>query len=69
MKLHAELLSSRVMAEIFRLLHGDREMELHLREIGRHSKLSLGTVQQELRKLSRLALMVRKRQAGSAAVA
>jgi DNA-binding transcriptional regulator GbsR (MarR family) len=64
MKLLAELFSSRVKAEIFRLLFGDRQQELHLREITRQSGLSLGTVQQELRRLLRLDLLVARRLKG-----
>jgi uncharacterized protein len=58
MKLLVELVSSRVKAEIFRLLFGDRQQEIHLREIVRQSKLSLGTVQQELSRLTRLGLVI-----------
>ena len=44
----ATLFSSRVRAEILRLLFIDDEVELHLREIQRRSGLALGTVQQDL---------------------
>jgi len=53
----AELLSSRARAEVFRLLFGLSDAPLHLREIQRRSGLSLGTMQQELRKLKRLGLL------------
>ena len=53
----AEILSSRVRAEIFRLLFGVPRGGLHTREIHRRTQLSLGTVQQELRKLQRLGLI------------
>jgi hypothetical protein len=43
-----DIVSSRVKAEILRLLFGLRESELHLRELTRQSGLSLATVQQEL---------------------
>ena len=47
-----EIVSSRVKAEVFRLLFGLRQPELHLREIARQSGLALGTVQQELKGLA-----------------
>lgn len=57
----AEILSSRVRAEIFRLLFGVPGGGLHTREIHRRTRLSLGTVQQELRKLQRLGLIASTR--------
>jgi len=53
----AELLSSRGKAEIFRLLFGPAQRELHVREIERQSGLADATVRQELKKLSRLDLV------------
>jgi uncharacterized protein len=53
----AEILSSRVKAEIFRLLYGHPERELHLREIERRSGLSVSAVRQELQRLTRLGLI------------
>ena len=53
----AEILSSRVKAEIFRLLFGHAERELHLREIERRSGLSVSAVRQELKRLVRLGLI------------
>lgn len=53
----AELLSSRVKAEIFRLLFGAVPRELHGREIERQSGLADGTVRQELKRLSRLGVV------------
>src|SRR5437762_1227170 len=53
----AEILSSRVKAEIFRLLFGPVEQELHLREIQRRSGLSVSAVRQELKRLTRLGLI------------
>ncbi len=38
-----DIVSSRVKAEILRLLFGLRQPELHLRELARQSGLSLGT--------------------------
>jgi DNA-binding transcriptional ArsR family regulator len=57
----AELLSSRVKAEVFRLLFGLTACELHVRELQRRSGLSVSTVRQELRRLTGLGLVeVRK---------
>ena len=53
----AEILSSRVKAEIFRLLYGHPDRELHLREIERRSGLSVSGVRQELKRLTRLGLV------------
>ena len=52
-----DIVSSRVKAEILRLLFGLRQPELHLRELARQSGLSLGTVQQELRRLTRVGIV------------
>ena len=60
----AKLLSSRVKAEIFRLLFGITPRELHIREIERQSGLADATVRQELRRLSGLGI-VEARQDGN----
>jgi predicted nucleotidyltransferase/DNA-binding HxlR family transcriptional regulator len=52
-----DVVSSRVKAELLRLLFGSRPVELHLRELVRRSGLSIGTVQQELRRLTRIGLV------------
>ena len=57
----AEILSSRVRAEIFRLLFGIGDAELHVREIERRSGLNISTVRQELEKLERLDLVIARR--------
>jgi DNA-binding transcriptional ArsR family regulator len=57
----AELLSSRVKAEIFRLLFGTIRGELHVREIERQSGLADATVRQELKRLARLGLVEARR--------
>ena len=54
-------MSSRVRAEIFRLLFGLDEKELHLREMERQAGLSLGTIRQDLQKLVRLDLVTTRR--------
>jgi DNA-binding transcriptional ArsR family regulator len=53
----AELLSSRVKAEVLRLLFGLTACELHVRELERQSGLSVSTVRQELRRLAGLGLV------------
>ena len=57
----AELLSSRVKAEIFRLLFGVQDQELHVREIERQSGLADATVRQELKRLVQLGLIEARR--------
>jgi DNA-binding transcriptional ArsR family regulator len=61
MNILAEILSSGVRAEVFRLLFGLDSAELHLREIVRGSGFSVGTVQTEMKKLSRLDLVLQRR--------
>ena len=61
MALLAELLSSKVRAEIFRLLFGIRERELHVREIERQAGFSIATVRQELQKLVKMQLLKTKK--------
>ena len=56
----AELLSSKIRAEIFRILFGvDPDTELHMREIERRTGFAIGTVQKELQKLQRLEIISR----------
>lgn len=61
MSLLAELLSSRVRAEIFRLLFDGTGEELHMRELERRSGCAIGTIQTELKKLARLDLVANRR--------
>jgi len=56
-----DVVSSRVKAETLRVLFGPQAPELHLRELVRRSGLSLGTVQQELRRLARIGLVLARR--------
>jgi len=56
-----DIVSSRVKAEILRLLFGLRQPELHLRDLVRQSGLSLGTVQQELRRLTRVGVVTARK--------
>ncbi len=64
MSVLAELLSSRVRAEVLRLLFGVTESELHGRELARRSAVNEAALRQELRKLKRLDL-VHARRAGN----
>ena len=57
----ADLLSSRVKAEIFRLLFGGAESELHVREIERRPGLADATVRQKLKRLTRLRVVEPRR--------
>ena len=57
MSILSEILSSQTRAEIFRLLFGPGEQELHIREIQRQTGLNDSTIRQELRKLARLDLV------------
>jgi predicted nucleotidyltransferase/predicted DNA-binding transcriptional regulator len=56
-----EILSSRVRSEIFRLLFGASERQLHVREMERRTGLSVATVRQELQKLLRMQLVEAQR--------
>jgi DNA-binding transcriptional ArsR family regulator len=64
MSVLAELLSSRVRAEIFRLLFGPVRRELHVRELQRQSGFNDATIRQELKKLTRIGV-VEARQDGN----
>lgn len=55
-----ELLSSRVKAEVFRLLFGLNGEPLHLRELERRSGLAVRTVEKELARLTKLGLIDRR---------
>ena len=61
MSVLAEVLSSRIRAEIFRILFGVRDLELHGRELARQSGFNEAATRQELRKLARLDLVVSRR--------
>ena len=61
MAILADILSSRVRAEIFRLLFGPGAQKLHMRELERQSGCVIGTIQTELKKLLRLGLVRRER--------
>lgn len=61
MSLLSEILSSKIRADIFRLLFGLSDMELYMREIERRSGYAIGTIQAELKKLLRLDLVTSRR--------
>lgn len=61
MTLLSEILSSNIRADIFRLLFGVTDSELHMREIERRSGYAIGTIQSELKKLLRLDLVIKRR--------
>lgn len=61
MDILATILSSRARVEIFRLLLGCTTPELHNREIVRRAGLSESAIRQELQKLARIGLMIRRR--------
>lgn len=60
----SEILSSKVRAEIFRILFGLGEEELYMRELERRSGFTIGTIQTELKKLLSIDL-VKKRKDGN----
>lgn len=57
----AQILSSNVKAEVFRLLFGLDGQPLHVRELERRSGLAIGTVRQELDRLTKLGLIAARR--------
>lgn len=61
MNLLAQILSSQVRAEIFRLLFNDKNPSIHLRELQRKSQLSIGTIQKEISHLKNLDLIIPER--------
>ncbi len=56
-----KILSSRIRAEIFRLLFGVTQNDLHMRDIERQSGFAIGTIQSELKKLVDLDLVIKRR--------
>jgi len=57
----ARLLASQRRAEVFRLLFGLSRRELYVREMERLAHLKVATVQEELRKLEGLGLVIARR--------
>ena len=56
-----KIVSSRVRAEIFRILFGSKNVELHIRGIERRSGLSESNVRRELRNLESIDLVCRRK--------
>jgi DNA-binding transcriptional ArsR family regulator len=61
MNLLAQLICSRVRAEVFRVLFGLKSGELHLREIHRQTGFAIGTVRQDIEKLVKMGLVSRRK--------
>lgn len=64
MNILSQILSSKIRAEVFRMLFGISDQELHMREMERRSGFAIGTIQSELKRLLRLNL-VKKRKDGN----
>jgi predicted nucleotidyltransferase len=58
MSILSQLLSSKVRAELFRLLFGTNKADIHMRELARQAGCAIGTMQTELAKLRSLDLVV-----------
>lgn len=56
-----EIVSSRVKAEVLRILFGLSHPRVHFRELARQAGLSVGTVRQELQRLVRIGLVSSER--------
>jgi uncharacterized protein len=61
MNILAQVLSSQVRAEIFRLLFNGNKSAIHLRDLQRKSQLSIGTIQKEIGHLKELDLVIPER--------
>ena len=61
MVLLAQLLSSQVRAEIFRLLFSEKKSSIYLRDLQRKSGFSIGTIQKEIGHLKKLDLVKSRR--------
>ncbi len=61
MNLLAQLLSSQVRSEIFRLLFDGRKPSIHLRDLQRQSGLSIGTIQKEIAHIKNLEVVTSER--------
>ena len=61
MSILSEILSSKVREKVFQNLFNGQGFELHLRELERRSGSSVGAIQTEMKKLSRLELVTGRR--------
>ena len=57
MNILSQILSSKVRAELFRILFGVQSKELHMRELERVAGCTIGPIQTELKRLLRLQLV------------
>jgi len=56
-----ELVSSRAMAEVLRLLFGSGDVEMYSRELVRKTDVAFSAVQRELKRLTRLGILTERR--------
>jgi len=61
MNMLTKIVSSRARSEIFRILFGAKDVELHIREIERRSGLNESNVRRELRNLESIDLVCRRK--------
>ena len=61
MNILSQILSSKVRAELFRILFGVQLKELHMRELERVAGCTIGPIQAELKRLLRLQLVLCRR--------
>ena len=61
MNILADIFTSKTRAEFFRILFGLNSEEMHLRKIEREAKLTIGTIRQEAEKLSKLSLILKRK--------
>ncbi len=61
MTILAKILSSKVRAELFRILFDIQTKELHMRELEREAGCTIGPIQTELKKLRELELVLSRR--------
>lgn len=61
MNVLSQILSSKIRAELFRLLFGVKNVELHMRALEREAGCSIGSIQSELKKLRTLQLVLARR--------
>lgn len=61
MSILSEILSSKVREKVFQHLFDGRAVELHMRELERRTGCAIGTIQTELKKLTRLDLVTSRR--------
>ena len=60
MSVLAEILSSKVRAELFRILWASTPIECHLRDLERKAGMAVGSIQQEVKKLLGLGLLEKR---------